>query len=300
MSIAATNTAASVDPLHRVDQGFANTPSPTTKQNLQNVFSAVLAEVNRVGYQSAEPLASTTSLQDEVGLSWDQWFQEASLSRYRFVAGAENPSVQANKSAEDLRTDYKAILIDAYQNGGYATPQSYLRSKSIDELRTIQQVQHLAEPIQVESLSEEAALNLLVPPDAQVDLNKDGLTAVGAGKKLQFPSSNTPASVRDAWDAAVEGLSEADRMVFELRIASQTILANIHVDESGRFVRSSEPGDADWVNPLAASSFSYVENASDWLDYLEHFKPQIPAEQYQRDFQFWSTFRTHLIQNDAR
>lgn len=58
----------------------------------------------------------------------------------------------------DLRVDYRQILTNAYQRGGYADPSSYLKSLSQEELATIQQVHHLADPISTGSLSSEAAL----------------------------------------------------------------------------------------------------------------------------------------------
>ncbi len=231
---------------------------------------------------------------EAVGSSWEQWFSEVTSTRYTFIAGSDSPSVRENKTADDLRADYKQILVHAYENGGYASPESYLKKLSSEDLATIQQVHHLADPIRPDSLSSESALNLLLPPDAQVDENRDGITAVGAAYTLRFPDSNTPPKVRMAWEAATKDLSEQDRMLHVMQMCSQLVTANMHSDQNGQYVRSSQPGDADWVNPQSFAGFSFKNQANEWLEYLNRFSAQMPPEQYQRDFKFWSAFRDNL------
>ncbi len=281
-------------PLPVYQHGHASSPKRSVEHQLQDVFSAVLEEAGREGYASAQPLSESAPLVDAMGTSWDQWFNEFSSKRYSFIAGSGSPSVRENKTADDLRTEFKEILLDAYRNGGFATPETYLRSLSSENLAVIQQVHHLAEPIETASLSPEAALNLLLPPDAQVDENRDGLTAVGAAYTLRFPDSNTPPQVRLAWEKSTKDMPEQDRMLHVMQMHSSLLTANMHFDSSGQYIRTSEPGDADWVNPQAAEGFSFKKLASEWLAYLQRFSAQIPPEQYQRDFQFWSAFRADL------
>ena len=275
---------------------FATTSNAkdSAEQNLQDVFSTVLEQVGREGFASSQSLSSSDNLAEQIGTSWDQWFNTFSTTRYSFVPGSGSPSVQENKTAVDLRQDYKQILVDAYQKGGYVTPKAYVQSLSSDELRTIQQVQHLADSIVADKLTEESSLNLLLPPDTQVDANRDGLTAVGAAYTLRFPDSNTPLNVRDAWNAATAELPEQDRMTYELQMVSQVLFANMHFDSNGQFLRSSQPGDADWINPMSSPNFSYASQANGWLDYLDRFKNQMPVEQYQSDLKFWTAFRDEL------
>jgi hypothetical protein len=263
-------------------------------RQVQDVFSAVLQRIGREGFASAQPLPESLPLVEAVGSSWEQWFNEFSSPRYTFIAGSGSPSVRENKTADDLRTDYKQILVNAYENGGYASPESYLKKLSSEDLATIQQVHHLADPIRPESLSSESALNLLLPPDAQVDENRDGLTSVGAAYTLRFPDSNTPPKVRMAWEATTKDMSEQDRMLQVLQMSSQLLTANMHFDKDGQYLRSSEPGDADWINPRSLANFSFTNQANEWLEYLNRFSAQMPPEQYQRDFGFWSAFRDNL------
>lgn len=291
IKIKSTSVESTIKPLERKPS-----TSEAAERNLQDVFSAVLEQVGRAGYESAQPLSQdSSSLETEVGSSWEQWFNEFSQKRYSFVADAGSPSVREDKSANDLQQDFKAILLDAYQHGGYATPKAYLQSLSSEQLRAIQQVQYLADPIQVSDLSEEASLNLLLPPDAQVDEDHDGLTAVGAAYTIRFPDSRTPSKVRDAWESATKDLSESDRLTYELQMAMPLLTVNMHFHSDGQYVGSSQPGDADWINPMASDDFSYVDAATGWLEYLERFKNQMPPEQYQKDRSFWSSFRSNLL-----
>lgn len=72
------------------------------------------------------------------------------------------------------------------------------------------------------------------------------------------------------------------------------LTANLKVDENGQFVRSVQPGDADWTNPMHSPDFSYERAASEWLDYLDRFKNQMSPERYASDTSFWVNFRNLL------
>lgn len=277
-------------------------PGQTAEHRLQDLFATVLAQSGKQGYASAEPLTESatateaSSLNERITASWEDWFSETGQTRYSFQAGPANPSVRAGKNADDLKHDYGRILSEAYNQGGYATPTDYLKSLSQEDLKTIQQVHHLADSIQVTELSDEAALNLLLPPSAQVDENRDGLTAVGAAYTIRFPNSNTPKHVRDAWEAATANLPDSERITYELNMCLPLLTANLHCDANGTFVRASNPGDADWVNPMASADYSYVDAADGWLQYLDAFKSQMSVDRYEQDVHFWTSFRDHLQQ----
>ncbi len=259
------------------------TNESSAEKNLQTVFSAVLREVGREGYASIEPSQEGTELASSIASSWDTWFEQVSHTRYTFVAGPESPSVREGKTAADLKDDYRHILSKAYQQAGYKAPLEFLQKLSADELKTVQQVQHLAEPIQITGLSEEAALNLLIPPAAQVDSNADGFTSVGKAQTIRFPDSQTPTKVRQAWEEATASLSEPDRMQYVLQISRIGLLAD---------------GEGDYSKtPTTVESFE--RRADQWLEYLDYFKPQIPLEQYQRDHKFWTDFRDALTRTNA-
>lgn len=255
----------------------------TTEKDLQTVFSAVLREVGRDGYASIETSADESELEGRIGTNWEAWFEQVSNTRYTFVAGAESPSVREGKTAEDLKRDYKAILSRAYREGGYQAPLAFLQNLSPEELKTVQQVQHLADSIQPTGLSEEAALNLLIPPAAQVDSNADGFTSVGRAQTVRFPDSRTPAKVRDAWEEATASLTEGDKLMYVLQISRIGLITET---------------ENDYPTP-AVSVDSFEQKANQWLEYLDYFKAQIPLEQYERDHRFWTEFRTALQREDV-
>ena len=256
-------------------------------RRVQDVFSAVLATVGRQGYASASPLENDVPLGDSIKSAWSDWFHSEIPGRYATESAADR---------QRLEQGYEAILARAYSEGGYAHPQDFLRGLSRDELKVVQNVQHLAAPIQIDPLSEEGALNLLLPPAAQVDLNNDGVTQTGVGSGLRFPSSNTPPDVVAAWEQATAGLSPGDRMMYELQMVLPVLLANIHADEHGAFSYRVEPGDPRFVNPMADPAYSYVEAAQAQLDHLKFALSQgtlSPAE-YERRTGFWSSFQQAL------
>jgi len=102
------------------------------------------------------------------------------------------------------------------------------------------------------------------------------------------------ANVRLAWEATTKDLTDEERIIRGLQMGSRLFIANMHFDSKGQFIRSSQPGDTDWVNPFAVPDFSYRNMANDWLDYLNRFSAQIPPDQLQRDLRFWSSFRDNL------
>ncbi len=280
MSIAAAN--ATIRPAVFGKAGLAKSAN-AIEHHLQSVFSAVLEQAGQQGYASAEPVAADLPLETAVQSSWQSWFDSVSTTRYSFVAGSDSPSVRENKSADDLRTDYSQILSQAYREGGYVSPKSFLQKLSTEQLSAIQQVQHLADPIRVSNLTEEGALNLLLPPDTQVDMNNDGLTSVGIAQTIRFPDSQTPTAVRDAWEIASADLDDTQVSIYRLMLSRH--MASI-----------------DGIGHTAAASSSvdtYLQRTDGWLDYLEMFKSRMPIDQYLRDKQFWTSFRDeiHAAQN---
>lgn len=264
---------------------------PQKRENdhhIQNIFSAMLTEAGRKGYASAQPLENQQPSTEEIQSSWDSWFTGELGGRYTQV-----------KNPDELKHAYGEVLVRAHNEGGYVDPKGFLQNLSRDELGVVQKVQALASGINVESLTEEGALNLLLPPAAQVDLNHDGLTRNGAAYGLRFPDSNTPAAVVSAWEESTEGMSFRELAFAELQVMLPKLVANIVVDENGAFLHRYEPGDAGFKNPMAASDYSYLAATRDQLESLEFMKNKLPAEQYESQKSFWSKFQQSLIENGA-
>jgi len=264
-----------------------------SQRDLQSVFSDVLAEAGREGFRSAEPTTGDAPTSEEITNTWKNWLAVDGRSRYRGVDRADQKTVD-----QSLDT-FNALLIQAVDANAYAAPEAFLGQLDASQLSAIQQVHHLAQPINVDQLNLEGSLNLLLPPPAQVDLDNDGLTQSGVGQSIRFPDSRTPPATADAWYEATASLSSGERAIRELQMKVDVLFANIHLDAEGRFSHRTEPGDPDWVNPMASPDYSYVNKTRDTLASIEYFKSQTPPAQYARDLQFWSEFQSALVAHGA-
>ena len=265
------------------------TPRQQRDHRVQDVFSAILAEAGQEGYASAEEVDDQQPMEEQIASSWFDWFDgERQGGRYAQLA-----------EADFVRQSYGDILLRAYDEGGHAMPKEYLASLSKDELSVVQRAHALAEGIDVDSLSEEGAINLLVPPAAQIDLDHDGLTQCATAYNMRFPDSTTPPEVVQAWEEATAGMSWGERAIHELQMKMPLLTANIICDESGRFLRQREPGDPDFINPMASPDYSYVQATQDCLEYLDAFRNRMPIEQYDRDKAFFTDFQQRLVRAQA-
>jgi hypothetical protein len=140
--------------------------------------------------------------------------------------------------------------------------KSFLLGLTTEQLSLLQNVNHLGNPVDVNAISEEGAENLLVDRDHRVDLNNDGLTEVGAARLAQFPSSNTPPAVKDAWNAATGGLSEVERVQFSFRFAATT---------DGIHLKNLPGGESD----ANESSPDFSSPSFDWTNFFDTFRYDI-------------------------
>lgn len=257
-------------------------------EQLQNLFNEILTAAGRPGYASAEAYESENSIQEDIQQDWNDWFSVANTGNY-----------DDKVDAQALPGDYGNLLVRTYNEGGYADPQGFLKSLTEDELATVQHVNRLADPIDVDTLTPEAALNLLIPRPAQIDLNYDGLTQVGQGYMIRFPDSRTPEAVVNAWNETTADMDPMEKSFHELQMKLPTLLANFQVDDQGRYVSHTEPGDPNWVNPQADSNYSYTGLTEQMLDYLDYFQHQIPKDQYEQQRSFYSAFKQSLQEHGA-
>lgn len=258
---------------------------PSNSQNqahqVRDVFSELLEAAGRQGYASAQAVESDQPVDEQIQTTWTNWFDVERISgRY-----------QGEKDAETLRQDYGNLLVRAHAEDGYVRPQDFLNSLSKDDLETVQTIHRLANPINVNGLTEEGSLNLLLPPPAQVDLNHDGLTRSGLAYGLRFPDSTTPAEVTTAWEEVTAGMPLGERMTYELQMKLPVLFANFYVDENGAYSHHFEPGDPEFRNPMADPEYSYFQATQDQLNGLEFSKNLIPQDEYERRTEFWTRFQ---------
>lgn len=261
---------------------------PSLDRHVQSVFSDVLAEAGRAGYASASAVETDAPLETSLRNAWDDWSLSERVNG-RYASRGEDYA--------EFKQPFGDLLVRAHAEGGYLDPQGFLADLTADELATIQSVHSLAEPIDVAGLTEEGALNLLLPPVAQVDVNRDGLTQSGAAFGIRFPNSDTPADVVAAWDTATAGMPFGERMMYELRMMTPVLTANIVVDANGAFLERYEPGDPEFTNPMARPDYSYRDAVREQLDGVEFAKRWLTQQQYEQQSTFWTHFGEEL---DAR
>jgi hypothetical protein len=138
--------------------------------------------------------------------------------------------LQMRGRSDQQIVDFSALLEDANtQLEQNVSAKDVLSGLTAEELQMVQKSAGLAERIDVDSLSNEAAINLFAQPDktGMVDLNNDGLVEIGAAKMMTFPPVNAPSSVQLAWYEATEGMSEQDKMIMQLHMHTVTYGINI-------------------------------------------------------------------------
>ncbi|BBB27102.1 hypothetical protein [Amphritea japonica] len=141
--------------------------------------------------------------------------------------------------------DFAALLDKANnQLEGSRSAKQVLTDMSSDELNLLQQATSLAKPIQIDSLSDEGATNLLAQPDktGMVDLNNDGIVEIGIGRMVTFPPVNAPPSVHKAWDSATENMSEGDKMTLQLHMH----IATYGIQMDGVPSKAALPPEQQW------------------------------------------------------
>ena len=147
-----------------------------------------------------------------------------------------------------------------------------LLAMSADELALVQKANSLAHNINVTSLSEEGAINLLSQPDHsdKVDLNNDGIVEVGAAKTLIFPPVNAPAHVKLAWESATADLSESDKMTLELNMHMAVFGVNIEGVEGKQALSPDQQWSDQGIDNLFKDLSSHLEfrvNMEGWTDH---------------------------------
>lgn len=267
----------------------SQSPAVGSTRFLQSVFSEVLAASGREGFASAVAIETDEPLETSLQTAWSSWFD-----------GPPSQRDFGDIDPEQLKQGFGEILARAHSEGGYVDPQSFVKSLSKEELATIQQVHLLARPIGVDELTEEGALNLLLPPAAGVDLNHDGLTQSGIGYRIGFPDSTTPSKVVAAWDEATANLEPGDKMMYELQMKLPLLLANMYVDAQGQYSHHYEPGDPEFRNPLLSGGYSFLEATQSQIDNLDFMKHRMEPSLYQKHTNFWNHFQQLLSSHGAK
>ncbi len=194
------------------------------------------------------------------------------------------PRFEAVESEAD---PFLSIMEKAVQEGGYSDPIAFVQGLSDEELETLRVMHSFAAPISAGGLSEEGALNLLLPMNQRKDIDNDGFLDLGHSVSWTFPPPNAPQSVHEAWAETTEGMSDRDRLMAE----GMFLPSMIRLNDSGG-VSEVERSKAN--NPYAKAGFSFTEFVEQRLDALEYFKHLIDDKQYESQKSTLSTFLEEL------
>ncbi|EPJ54413.1 MAG: hypothetical protein OFPI_06600 [Osedax symbiont Rs2] len=180
--------------------------------------------------------------------------------------------------------------------------KKFIKSLSFEDRQVLQKVHSLGTSITdstVNKMSAEGVDNLLLVPGKGLDANNDAITEIGTAKSFKFPNSNTPADVAAAWNKSLQNSSPEDRLMAAASMMTMMFSVNVQTDANGNFLGVNEPGSAAYVNPMADPNFSYKAWANNQLEYNETFKQEIPANVYERDVKFLSSFLLNLNSANA-
>lgn len=199
---------------------------------------------------------------------------EASFYEWRGGLDTSHPLNRPRFDEVTAESDrFLDIVEKAVDDGGFSNPTEFLKGLSGDELETLRVMHSLADPIDPSGVSEEGALNLILPISERRDIDNDGFVETGKSVGWSFPPVNAPQSVHDAWDKTTEGMSFSEKMMAE----AMFLPAMIRVDESGN-VSEIERSEAN--NPYAKDGFSFSRFIENRLEGVEAFKFHMTGEQY--------------------
>lgn len=189
----------------------------------------------------------------------DTGFSQSSLNK-----------LQVRSLTEDEISGFGDILRQA--NEQTTTSKEFLKSLSSDELQLVKKANSLAANIDVDSLSQEGAQNLLSQPDGSdlVDLNNDGIVEIGIGRTIHFPPVNAPAHVKASWEKATEGMDGGEKAQLELSMFSMVYGFGINGVDPDVALPPEQQWDSTNINALyeyAQSNLEFRVGMEGWTDY---------------------------------
>jgi len=178
--------------------------------------------------------------------------------------------LQRRGLSEQQVSEFSALLDKSQaQQQADVSARQVLADMSQYELKLLQKATNLVEPIGVNSLSQEGAINLLAQPDrtGMVDLNNDGVVEVGAARTISFPPVNAPESVHKAWEQATEGLSFQDKAFLEFSMHHSVYGFEINGQSTKQALSPEQQWSKEGVEQLIATGRAGIEfdvNLNGW------------------------------------
>jgi len=169
-------------------------------------------------------------------------------------------TLQNRGLSEQQMNDFSILLDKANEQlDKQSSAKQVMENMSAAELNLLQKATSLANPISIQSLSNEGARNLLAQPDGKglVDNNNDGIVEIGASRTIRFPPVNAPASVHKAWEQASENMSEGDKLTLQLHM--HHLVYGIQID--GLSTKQALPPEEQWSKSGRQELLEYARSA---------------------------------------
>jgi len=150
----------------------------------------------------------------------------------------------------EVREPYKESFEELYNKAkeekvSISNAKEFLDSLSKEELSTLQHYTLLADDINVDSLSDEGAYNLLLHHYEKYDFDNDGLVSNGISKGIGFIPANMPSSDKELLVESLNELDEKDRFLSMAMIIPMPMLK----EENGEIIQLGykEQFDYDYI-----------------------------------------------------
>lgn len=188
----------------------------------------------------------------------------------------QHPLAKRHQTTEGEESAFQAIL-EARQQASNLTDKQFLNTLTTQQMMDLMAYHGLAFPIQVHTLSEEGAANLLAAPEFQRDLNGDGLVEVGAGKRFVFPAPDAP---REVWEAWAELTPEEQFAI------STKALAKWFIQMAG--------DEASYASIYDGPNTDYVKLVDELLLFIRQQRKYWTFEEYQEQWEALNKFKQAL------
>lgn len=159
--------------------------------------------------------------------------------------------------------------------------KDFLTKLDSKELYELQKSNHLADKINVQTLSEEGAENLFLAPIDQnktVDLNNDGIVEIGAAKMVIFPPPNASENVKAAWKETCKAMTPEQKKAIEFQFIVEQIEKNTYMKSDGTW-GVHYPNDGGWVNIFGSSDAAMIDLCNEIISRIDNpLESQTPEQ----------------------
>ncbi|WP_428026043.1 hypothetical protein [Arcobacter sp.] len=156
-------------------------------------------------------------------------------------------NLKMSDSFYDVREPYKEGFEELYNKAkeekvSISNAKEFLDSLSKEELSTLQHYTLLADDINVGSLSDEGAYNLLLHHYEKYDFDNDGLVSNGISKGMGFIPTNMSNSDKELLVESLNELDEKDRFLSMAMIFPMPMLKKVN----GEVIQAGRKEDFDY------------------------------------------------------